>query len=249
MNLITLIDYYLDSYAKENNLTIPTIIKKYLDFISLYSKHIDLFVRTKKYPAEFSYQIEIERTEYDIALILSAVTSIHRHILLNQIVEFCSTIHDNILIVGVGSGIELEIIKNYSQSQEVFIDAFDIDINPWLKRKFPLVNFYQKEFDFTHDKKYSFIFLIEILEHLKTPFKLLRDCKRALEKDGKLVTTTARNIPQFDHLYNFTHDSRFENELNEIDLIIEKKVEIPHHFQSQNIEAKNTYYILKSNLL
>jgi SAM-dependent methyltransferase len=249
LNLIRLIDNYLDSYALENNLSIPTIIKKYLDFISIYNRHIDFFIRTKKYPIELDYHIEIERTEYDIALILSGVTSLHRHILFKQLADSCSSIHDKILIIGVGSGIELEIIKNYSQSSEILIDAFDIKISPWLKKKFPFVRFYQEEFDYTHDKKYNYIFSIEILEHLETPFKLLQDCKRALEKDGKLFITTAKNIPQFDHLYNFTHDSSFENELNEIDLIIEKKVEIPHHFQSQNIEAKNTYYILKSNLL
>ncbi len=55
-------------------------------------------------------------------------------------------------------------------------------------------------------KKYDTIFAIELLEHLENPYEIMESFGRSLKKDGRLIITTARNVPQFDHLFNFTDE-------------------------------------------
>lgn len=53
------------------------------------------------------------------------------------------------------------------------------------------------------NKKYDFITMGEVLEHVEAPEVLLRALKKRLSKDGKVFITTCANSPSPDHVYHF----------------------------------------------
>jgi 2-polyprenyl-3-methyl-5-hydroxy-6-metoxy-1,4-benzoquinol methylase len=136
------------------------------------------------------------------------------------------------LFIGCGPGIEIELVKGKTQS----LTAYDLDIDPFLSHAHPSVDFCNTFFDGSGDARYDTIYLIEILEHLSDPLALLESCKKVLAPNGRLHLTTATNLPQFDHRYNFepSHETRF-------------KEDIEHAYMTTDIEARNRYYVLGSS--
>ena len=66
-----------------------------------------------------------------------------------------------------------------------------------------------------------------------------------MKNGSKIICTTAKNIPQFDHLYNFKSQINFENKIKKIGFkIIFKKI-ILHNLDLQNIKSDNVFYIIK----
>ncbi|MFQ3676004.1 MAG: hypothetical protein SNJ64_05630 [Endomicrobiia bacterium] len=91
--------------------------------------------------------------------------------------------------------------------------------------------------------------LIEILEHLENPQKLLSDAIKSLSSTGFLHFTISVNIPQFDHIINFElNDPRILNWVNESGGEIVYQEEIAHNYQSKT-EAYNCYYIVKKKII
>ena len=87
--------------------------------------------------------------------------------------------------------------------------------------------------------------LIEILEHLEDPDTLLADTAKALRPGGQLYLTTATNIPQFDHLYNYPEDhTGFERQLSNLGLKIDAVEILAHRYMDIEIGAKNHVYAL-----
>ena len=88
--------------------------------------------------------------------------------------------------------------------------------------------------------------MIELLEHLSEPYILLEKCQKVLSEKGKIFLTTATNIPQFDHLYNFEASHQdFEKKIQNMGLSISFMEEIPHQYITLDIGAKNRFYILE----
>lgn len=61
-------------------------------------------------------------------------------------------------------------------------------------------------FKFKPEKKYDFITLGEVLEHIEEPVKLMETLKSFLSDSGTIFVTVPANAPTLDHLYLF-HDA------------------------------------------
>ena len=110
-DIIIKVDKYLIDYSNYYNLCVKDILYNYCKFVNRYSENINNFISTDKYPIQLGINYNIDRLEYDIALILSSVVIIHRHRIFNNIHKYCSKLNGKTLIIGVGSGLELEFLR------------------------------------------------------------------------------------------------------------------------------------------
>ena len=225
---------YIDVYAQINRVSVETAEAAYLKFIGAYRKDVLDFMRTGRYPTG---DREIARVEYDLALLLSTVLTKPLFRIM-QLLEARAMAADRSLFVGVGSGVELHLLRHRLMSAE----AFDLRINPVLREWMPSVAFREEEF--TAGKgHYGQIFLIEILEHLDDPLQLVSQCGQSLQAGGQIHLTTATNIPQFDHRVNFPQDHRaFEAWLREQGYQVLFCEDIPHPPAPKDIGSQNRFY-------
>ena len=243
--LYAVLENYSMAYIAENSEGNEAPDEIYFNFIRSYNKDMKTFVKTGKYPLETdSNRAALGRFEYDIVLLLSCLFSEHRFRIMQLINEQSSKANCG-LFIGCGPGLEIELVKNRIQE----LHAYDLSINEFLLTKHPTVQF--KKVYFTGDNddlRYDSIYLIELLEHLSEPYVLLKQCQNVLSENGKIFLTTATNIPQFDHLYNFEASHQdFEKKIQNMGLSISFMEDIPHQFITLDIGAKNRFYILKKD--
>ena len=245
-DLFKVIDSYLNDFATFNNLSIDEILKRYNNFLLGYSKDIENFLSTGKYPYLLEENISVKRTDYDISLILSTVLTNHRFRIMDNFFKYGSVINGKVLIIGLGSGIELEILSCSSNEKE--IDAYDISVTEFVKNRFKkTLNIVEGEFK-GNDAFYDYIIALELLEHLDNPYHFLSMCFNSLKNEGTLITTTATDVPQFDHLYNFNDDNVFSEKIYNLGFIELQKEDIEHNYLNKSINAKNTWYVLKKDI-
>ena len=215
----------------------------YFSFIRSYNKDMKIFAKTGKFPLEIDENRSPPgRYEYDITLLLSCLFSEHRFRIM-QLLDQKSSMANCGLFIGCGPGLEIELVKNNFQK----LYAYDLSINEFLLDKHPSVHFNESYFTGENDDlRYDSIYMIELLEHLSEPYILLEKCQKVLTEKGKIFLTTATNIPQFDHLYNFEASHQdFEKKIQNMGLSISFMEEIPHQYITLDIGAKNRFYILE----
>lgn len=240
MNNMIIIDNYLTDFANYYNLSAKDIINYYYNFIAEYLCDVKSFISTGKYPLELKKDSSLNRLEYDVSLILSTAVSVHRHRIFNNIRNYSSKLSEKTLIIGVGSGLELEFLGYSNKS----IDVYDIHIKQFLKERFTNIKLHEKRF-LGKKEYYTNIIAIELLEHLLLPYKFISMCYKSLKKNGTFITTTATNVPQFDHLFNFKSDNTFKINVNRMGFkLIEYEI-IHHNSLNKKLNAKNTWYVLK----
>ncbi len=238
LKIKTYVETYL--FKEAQNRVAPE--QAYFKFIRSYNKDMKAFSQSGKYPLEINPEREIlNRYEYNVVLLFSCLFSPHRFRIM-QLLDNRTEPVANGLFIGCGPGLEIELVKNKMKN----LYAYDIIIDEFIIEKHPEVIFKQEYFDGTNsEKKYDAIYLIEILEHLSDPYDLLLKTQKSLSNDGQIFLTTATNIPQFDHLYNFNADHiDFESWLAENNFSIDFMEDIPHETVTMNIEAKNRFYII-----
>ena len=243
--LYAVLESYTMAYIAEKSEGHGTSDEIYFNYIRSYNKDMKTFVKTGKYPLEIdANRAALGRVEYDIILLFSCLFSEHRFRIM-QLINEQSSMANCGLFIGCGPGLEIELVKNSIQK----LYAYDLSINEFLLTKHPTVQF--KEAYFTgedDDLRYDSIYLIELLEHLSEPYVLLKQCQNVLSENGKIFLTTATNIPQFDHLYNFEASHQdFEKKIQNMGLSISFMEDIPHQFITLDIGAKNRFYILKKD--
>ena len=236
------ISEYTEAYISAEGKEQVSPDKAYFGFIRSYNKDMKAFVETGKYPLEINPEREaLNRFEYNIILFFSCLFTPHRFRIM-QLIENKSLDVENGLFIGCGPGLEIELVKSKLKN----LHAYDLTMDDFLFGKHPNVTFKQEYFDGKNSaQKYEAIYLIELLEHLDEPYQLLEICKTALADNGKIYLTTATNIPQFDHLYNFESDhSDFEKQIADLGFKIELMEDIPHGSITVNVGAKNRFYIV-----
>ena len=233
---------YLSDYAAFNKITAAEAVDMYISYIKAYNKHCKEFVRTGKYPLENNdTDFKVTREQYDVVLLLSVLFTEHRYRIMQAIQEY-SLPADNALYIGLGTGLEIELtLSKYKHSE-----GYDLSVNDFLFQKFTNIQIKIELYTGQKQGYFDSIFLIELLEHLDDPMNLLQVCYSSLKPGGKIFLTTATNIPQFDHLYNFPQDhTGFENEVTQMGFKIIHKEEIPHHYLSIELMPCNHFYVVE----
>ena len=220
LKLYKFIDSYFKAYCKFNKISIDQIISIRKKFLISYLKNLNSFEKSKKY-LNLNKNFNLTRIEYDIVLLLSFLIEDHRFKIINLFSKEKFKEQD-VLIIGSGPSIELAILRFYLK-HKMKIDAYDLNFNSFIKKKF-IRECKVSEYKYAK-KKYSKIILIEFLEHINKPYQFLFRLKESLKKNGKILFTTAINIPQFDHVYNF------------------KKKEVFKKVKSMGYKKKDYYYI------
>ncbi len=230
------------SYVNYYNLSDEQIYDKHMFFLNEYNMHLKEFEKTNKYPYQTRVSFRKKRIDYDISLLCSAFLTHHRYCIFKTLYNRINARRDqSVVIIGIGPGIELSILKDKSDN----IFAYDTDISKFIRDAYPKVYFFKNDFVHENNKMYDKIVLIELLEHLKDPSNLLTAAMRSLKSNGRIHFTTAVNIPQFDHLYNFElNDSNLEKWILSNNFEIVYKLDIPHNYLI-NTNTYNCYYIIK----
>lgn len=238
--IVTKIDAFLDSYARFYNLSVSDIITIYNTFTNEYSKDIREYLKTGKYPFQSGVVRDLKRVDYDIVLILSVVLSLHRHRIFNNLILSSKDISCDIVLIGVGSGLEIEFLNKEKNK----ISAYDISISEHVKTKFADIDMIENYFTGT-ERNLSRIYAIELVEHLSHPLDFIKMVYGSMMPGGRFFFTTATNVPQIDHLSNFPDMAQFESELRRIGLAITQNSLIMHESIDSKLEASNNWFEVK----
>jgi len=233
---------YIDKYIKYKNISSYELRRNYESFLKQYAKDADTYLKSSKYPALSSdFNHSISREEYDIFLLLSTVLTQHRYDIMSEI-DQSLLVSENALVIGSGIGLEIELIKeNYK-----LIDAYDIELDKFCFNSQPQVNFFEKEFKSNNIQRYNDIFIIELLEHIREPYSLIKDAAAVLIPQGRIIITLAVNIPQFDHVYNFNDMNLFLRNIDIFGLEVEYEKEINHEYIMNGLSSSsNIFMVLK----
>lgn len=240
-NIYHIISNYLSDYANFNSLSVDEVIKIYSNFVKVFNKHCKEFSKTGLYPFEKdSIAFNMSRIEYDIVLIMSVLFTPHRYRIIQLLTQKIPA--KNGLFIGLGPGLELLLTQDEIKN----IDTYDVSANAFLSKHFPKVTINAELYKGQAVDYYDAIYMIELLEHLENPYELISICYKSLKKGGKVILTTATDIPQFDHLYNFPLDhSQFEKQMKEIGFTSIFKEKIDHNYMVLEINPCNHFYIFQ----
>jgi SAM-dependent methyltransferase len=218
------------AYAKANGDSMDYIVKAYNDY---YFEYIDLqneFNNNGKY--RYGSYEELSKAlsptfqkNYIYVLLLSFLTTTYRYEMMAHISESLQNLlaekSEIGLEIGFGTGIDLVERLHYCESYDIF------EINKYSREMFDLlfadnktIAFNNVLYTFDDVDKYTFVQLIELMEHLEDPKKYIDLTHKILKKNGCLVFTAAVNMANIDHIYLF-------NNLQSVrDLIDKEKWEI-----------------------
>lgn len=233
------IDDFLDSYCNYHQLDAKTASELFMRFIQRFSKDLARFEETGNFSAsaDESDPISIDRLTYDVSLIISSLVTEHRFRIM-RIIHNSVFKQGNSVVVGVGSGLELMLLGGTDNS----IEAYDLQISPFVHSFFPTVSLNETPFT-THTKnRYDTIYAIELLEHIEKPFDLLQQFQRAMRSGGRLMVTTIKNVPQFDHIHNFIDANLFEKKVIDMGFNLLDRTLIPHEYLMSSLDANNIFY-------
>jgi len=178
------------------------------------------FDKTGKCRAAISREVpHVDDEQYELALLLSFISTNHRFEILQRLVKFlrmsCSAPNE-VLSVGYGTGYELKLVFDelpgwklwaFDSSPESYESAssllcfFGYSADCLRQELFPLDN---SESIAAYRGRFGKIILCELLEHLENPELALEAARNVISQDGLLFCTMAVNIAQEDHVYLYT---------------------------------------------
>jgi hypothetical protein len=226
---------YLEGYVAFNCISREAVATSYEKTIRRYANDIRAFTKTGLYPLQIDKaQPHLPRLDYDLFLILTVLVTKHRCALMAELSAFPAS--GKTLVIGVGSGIEITYLGAAGNGE-----AYDLYINGFARQAFSNWQF-REELYRPIGQQYGSIYAVELLEHLEEPYKFLSECRASLAPGGRLVVTTATNVPQFDHTINFTSDEEFEGRACGLGLALKHKRVVPHAYARTDIGARNVFY-------
>ena len=232
-------------YLKSENIPIEYVVDAYLKMCNDMIKSQIYFMRTGKYPIENAeqafklvYNKDEEMKPFMIGLAISQFLweshyKIYQFFLNNINIE-----KDNIksyLEIGPGHGLFLkdanQILDNNVEFIAIDISKTSIDITR------SIMNFLVKEnkikyiimdiLDYNTNKRFDFITMGEVLEHVNYPEILLSKFNKLLSDNGHGFISTCVNCPTIDHVYHYKCVNEIREMLNNNGLIIKHELILP----------------------
>jgi SAM-dependent methyltransferase len=243
-----LIDGLLSAYAAHHALSASGIVAAYDTFSRVFAGHLEQFRQQRLYPLEYAAPAPVDRLTYDISLLLSCMVNSARFRIIEKLLrclqqQMAAT---DIGVIGCGAGIELEILRQTNPACHV--TAYDTDLGDFVRQRFSTWDLRQHTFDSTCPaNSFDTILAIEMLEHVADPLALMQHIFAALRPGGICFCTTATDLPQFDHRYNFTDIPLFQLQLQSLGFSILETVTFIQPYPFQGMESRNDWFTLQKN--
>ena len=211
---------FLDKYSvllEEEDKNLDYAVDCYLQMIAdMYFESVQ-FMQTGKYSST-SFE-EVNQRVYNNSnimeyymhgLVLSQFLWTHHYDILlyfNKIISKNAKSIKSYLEIGGGHGLyiseAIEIIGNQTNYDLADISPSSLELSKKMISN-NKVNYHLTDiFEYFPEKKYDFITMGEVLEHVEDPIKLLQKLHALLDDNGKAFITTPTNAPTIDHIYLF----------------------------------------------
>jgi 2-polyprenyl-3-methyl-5-hydroxy-6-metoxy-1,4-benzoquinol methylase len=218
--------------------TLDFAIDCYLQMIADVNYESVQFMQTGKYTSQSFeevnkrvYEDPIIMEYYMHGLLLSQFLLIFRYKILiyfHDIINTHSNKINNYLEVGGGHGLyiseAINILKNKAIYDLVDISHISINIAKKVIANDNVKYICSDVFEYSPNKKYDFITMGEVLEHVENPIKLLQKLYSLLNTNGKVFITTPTNAPAIDHIYLFNNADDIRKIINEAGFKIENEL-------------------------
>ena len=234
-------------YLESQNIPLENAVNAYLKMVGDMIKSQIFFMKTGKYPVNQAeqaydsvYNNEDEMKSYMLGLAISQfLWSTHHEMYLffgNALKKYGDSI-SSYLEIGPGHGLFLRTALQYLNvdASITVIDISHISIeitksimNFFSHTKASQISYHKIDiFNFDSSKKYNFITMGEVLEHVDYPEKLLVKLSSLLNKEGKAFISTCVDCPTIDHVYHFKSVDHIRKMLNSCGLLIEDERVLP----------------------
>ena len=255
-------------FMKVENITSEKLANAYLEMLDQMMFCRKEFVTTGEYLTKsqteaFSntYDNEEVMTNYMLALALSQFIWKHHYLVFNFYKDIIQKINneDNILEVGSGHGLFLlELLKITDKSK--IIDVVDISKSSIRMTKNIIksintdymenIHFHTSDInDYKANKRYNFITMGEVIEHVNDPFSILKNLYNLLSDDGQLFITTCVNCPAIDHVYHFKNIEEIKVLIKKTGFKIDMELIVPSEDKSEKYLEKFKVDIIYSAVL
>lgn len=201
------------NYAELNNDEIDYVIESYNNYYLNYLELQQQFNKTGSYKyknyADLDQDLdEVFHKDYIYVLLISFLTTSYRYDMMEFVSEAANKYLKNEsevgLEIGFGTGIELAERIDYFVKYDIYeINKYSEQIFNLLYKGSTLANYNNAFYEFDDVLKYSYVQLIELMEHLEEPKKYIDRSHRILKSEGIVVFTAAVNMANIDHIYLF----------------------------------------------
>jgi len=202
---------FLVALVERLSLAEEEALGRYVAFVRRRIEETRSFQETGRYRYQTAAQAQAaldRKTEEDLllALVFSYVLAPHRYALLRAAADYAAeyvAAGDRCLHLGVGCGMETDLLDR----RRALVEAYDPGEHSGLCLELlgvsDRVMYRQQEYQFTEERRFQHVVLVELLEHVDDPLSYLEGVHRVLEPGGTCLATFALRMPQPDHVYLF----------------------------------------------
>ncbi|UCC95303.1 MAG: class I SAM-dependent methyltransferase [Candidatus Omnitrophota bacterium] len=244
------------NYLESQKIPLNDAVTAYLKLCHDILRYQIKFMKTGKYPVEesqapeFIYNDERKMKSYIIGLAISQFlweTHYFMYNFFSERIKIYSPHIKDYLEVGPGHGLflnkALEYLNNNAKVVVVDISPISINITKSIVEYFGRakdISYHTCDIlNFNTEKKFDFITIGEVLEHVKTPAQLLDKIRKLLKPKGRVYISTCVNAPAIDHVYHFKTVDEIREMIRESEFSIETEHVLPvEDLPMQDIEQR-----------
>jgi ubiquinone/menaquinone biosynthesis C-methylase UbiE len=232
-------------YLNDHNISLEYAVTAYLKMCNDFMKCQISFMKTGSYPVQLSgeafdkvYNNQVEMKSYMIGLALSQFLWPTHYAMYSCLMNALGKYSDQIksyLEIGPGHGLFLskaiDLIHPNAECMAVDISPTSMEITKSIiQYLYPIknaqINYHIGDMlELDINKKYDFITMGEVIEHVNFPDKLLNKLEELLSANGHGFVSTCVDCPAIDHVYHFKSVEEIRELFNSCNLeIIEERI-------------------------
>jgi len=252
-----------EKLLKTENKSIDYAVSCYLQMLADVNYETLQFFKTGKYSSRSFLEVynrvynDPKVMEYYMhGLLLSQFLWPHHYEILmwfNKVMNNNKNLIKKYLEVGGGHGLYIseaqDLIGNVAEFDLVDISQSSLNIAKKMIDNDNVKYILTDIFDYYPTKRYDFITMGEVLEHVEDPVKLLKKLSTILSDNGKLLITTPTNAPAIDHIYLFEKAEDIRNVIKIAGFVIEEDVCFFSEDVSEDVAAKFKISMMYGGLL